>query len=129
MEAGTLRFWLGLALVLGLLEAGSTLAFLENRESGTHAARIGLPLDDAWIHQTYARSLALHTAVDTGEAASGRAGVLVAGVVVMENKERRAPARREACLNRTEQEFGARKFETSRSAPSPRPSPPRRGRG
>lgn len=73
MEAGTLRFWLGLALVLGLLEAGSTLAFLENRESGTHAARIGLPLDDAWIHMVYARSVA-HSGVpeyNEGEVENG----------------------------------------------------------
>ncbi len=47
------------ALLLAALVALAAWAlFLANRAPGTAAALVGLPLDDAWIHLVYARSLA-----------------------------------------------------------------------
>ena len=45
-------------LVFGAVHLVSTLPFLLDRAPGTNAAMIGFPLDDAWIHLVYARSLA-----------------------------------------------------------------------
>jgi hypothetical protein len=64
-------------LIGGLLIIGSgvaTLAWcLASRASGTNSAWQGLPLDDGWIHLTYARHLATHfeLAYNPGEAEAG----------------------------------------------------------
>lgn len=47
-----------LALIFVVAHAASALAFLVDRAPSTAAALSGLPLDDAWIHLVYARSLA-----------------------------------------------------------------------
>lgn len=41
-----------------VLQVAVALRFLLDRSPGTDAAAVGLPLDDAWIHLVYARSLA-----------------------------------------------------------------------
>src|SRR5574341_394192 len=46
--------WLGIPIALAV---GIWALFLANRAPGTHAALRGFPLDDAWIHLVYARSL------------------------------------------------------------------------
>jgi hypothetical protein len=48
-----------LALIFLAAHVAAALFFLLNRAPGTAAALGGLPLDDAWIHLVYARSLAL----------------------------------------------------------------------
>ena len=48
----------GRSLIFLLAHAAVALLFLLNREPGTAAALVGFPLDDAWIHMVYARSLA-----------------------------------------------------------------------
>jgi hypothetical protein len=47
-----------LALVFLAAHLATALLFLSDRAPGTAAAFVGLPLDDAWIHLVYARSLA-----------------------------------------------------------------------
>ena len=47
-----------LALVFLAAHAAAAVYFLSNSAPGTAAALVGLPLDDAWIHLVYARSLA-----------------------------------------------------------------------
>jgi hypothetical protein len=44
--------------ILGAVHLGVLLWFVGNRASGTASSVNGLPLDDAWIHLVYARSLA-----------------------------------------------------------------------
>ena len=44
--------------VLAAVQLGAALVFLLDAAPGTRAALDGLPLDDAWIHLVYARSLA-----------------------------------------------------------------------
>jgi hypothetical protein len=47
-----------LALIFLVAHVGTAVCFLADRAPGTAAALVGLPLDDAWIHLVYARSLA-----------------------------------------------------------------------
>ena len=47
-----------LALIFLAVHAAAAMVFLLDRAPGTAAALRGLPLDDAWIHLVYARSLA-----------------------------------------------------------------------
>jgi len=47
-----------IAVVYVVLHVAAALAFVLRRDPGTEAAWIGFPLDDAWIHHVYARSLA-----------------------------------------------------------------------
>jgi hypothetical protein len=45
------------ALILAAVQAATALMFVLNRAPGTGAAASGFPVDDAWIHLVYARSL------------------------------------------------------------------------
>ncbi len=47
-----------MALIFLAAHVATALFFLLDRSPGTAAALVGLPLDDAWIHLVYARSLA-----------------------------------------------------------------------
>jgi hypothetical protein len=47
-----------MALIFLAAHVAAALFFLFDRAPGTAAALVGLPLDDAWIHLVYARSLA-----------------------------------------------------------------------
>ena len=47
-----------LALIFLVAHVATAICFLLDRAPGTAAALQGLPLDDAWIHLVYARSLA-----------------------------------------------------------------------
>lgn len=50
--------WLGLSAIFLVAHLATGLVFVLNRAPGSAAARVGFPLDDAWIHLVYARSLA-----------------------------------------------------------------------
>ena len=47
-----------LAMVFLAAHLATAVYFLSDSAPGTNAALVGLPLDDAWIHLVYARSLA-----------------------------------------------------------------------
>ena len=47
-----------IVVVYVLVHVAAALAFVLRRDPGTDAAWVGFPLDDAWIHHVYARSLA-----------------------------------------------------------------------
>jgi hypothetical protein len=49
---------LGLLGIFLIAHLATALWFVLNRSPGTSAALVGFPLDDAWIHMVYARSLA-----------------------------------------------------------------------
>ena len=49
-----------IALLLLTLHAGLAILYVFDQSPGTEAARTGLPLDDAWIHLVYGRSVASH---------------------------------------------------------------------
>ncbi len=48
--------WFSVAMIV-LFHAGLAILFLTDRSPGTDAALTGLPLDDAWIHLVYGRSV------------------------------------------------------------------------
>src|SRR5512138_3394352 len=75
-----MKNWSRLLVLLTLLEAVSAALYL--RTSG----QFGFPLDDAWIHQTYARNLGLHGLMafspgvpSTGSTSVGWTALLAAG--------------------------------------------------
>jgi len=73
-----------LSLIFLAAHVAVALLFLADRAPGTAAALVGFPLDDAWIHVVYARSLAgLHGfAYNPGELETGSTGPLWAVVLV-----------------------------------------------
>jgi hypothetical protein len=75
--------WPGLILVLVILSCVNAALYL------TSTKELGLPLDDAWIHQVYARNLGLHGILSfaadqpsTGETAPLWASILALGYVI-----------------------------------------------
>lgn len=70
----------GLIILLGLLTGLSLLGFII---TSTKTYRIGFPLDDAWIHQTYARNLGLNGewAFIPGEPSAGSTAPLWSGLL------------------------------------------------
>ena len=75
---------LKLALVFLAAHLASALFYVFDRAPGTAAALVGLPLDDAWIHLVYARSLAsLHWfAFNPGQLETGSTSPLWAMLLV-----------------------------------------------
>ena len=78
-----MKKWGYLLLLLILLEALSALVYLGK------AGQFGFPLDDAWIHQTYARNLGLHGVMafspgqpSTGSTSLGWTVLLAAGYLL-----------------------------------------------
>lgn len=73
-----------LALIFLVAHLATALLFLFDRAPGTAAALVGLPLDDAWIHLVYARSLAgLHGfAFNPGQLETGSSSPLWALLLV-----------------------------------------------
>ena len=73
-----------LAVVLAAAQVAAALWFVCDRAPGTAAALVGLPLDDAWIHMVYARSLAALQgfAYNPGELETGSSSPLWAGLLV-----------------------------------------------
>ena len=73
-----------LSLVFLAAHLVAALFFLFDRAPGTAAALTGLPLDDAWIHLVYARSLAaLHGfAYNPGQLETGATSPLWAALLV-----------------------------------------------
>jgi len=73
-----------LALVFLAAHLATALYFVFDRAPGTSAALVGLPLDDAWIHLVYARSLAaLHGfAFNPGQLETGSTSPLWALLLV-----------------------------------------------
>ncbi len=69
-------------IVLGIISAFSILTYLL---VSYFYYRVGFPLDDAWIHQTYARNLALRSewAFNPGETSSGSTGPLWPGLLAI----------------------------------------------
>ena len=49
-----------IGLLLLSLHVGLAILYVSDRSPGTDAALSGLPLDDAWIHLVYGRSVASH---------------------------------------------------------------------
>ena len=73
-----------LTLIFLVAHLAAALFFLLDRAPGTAAALAGLPLDDAWIHMVYARSLAaLHGfAYNPGQLETGSTSPLWAVLLV-----------------------------------------------
>ncbi len=73
-----------LGLVFLAAHVATAIYFLFDRASGTAAALVGFPLDDAWIHMVYARSLAgLHGfAFNPGQLETGSTSPLWALLLV-----------------------------------------------
>ncbi|HEY5284325.1 MAG TPA: hypothetical protein VIM14_16150, partial [Polyangia bacterium] len=73
-----------LTLIFLVAHVAAALFFLLDRAPGTAAALVGLPLDDAWIHLVYARSLAaLHGfAYNPGQLETGSTSPLWAVLLV-----------------------------------------------
>lgn len=75
-----MKKWSYLLALLILLQALSTALYLRSADP------LGFPLDDAWIHQTYARNLGLHGLMafspgvpSTGSTSAGWTAILAAG--------------------------------------------------
>ncbi|MBN2576972.1 MAG: hypothetical protein JXP73_20590 [Deltaproteobacteria bacterium] len=73
-----------LALVFLAAHAATAVFYLLDRAPGTAAALLGLPLDDAWIHLVYARSLAALQgfAYNPGQLETGSTSPLWAALLV-----------------------------------------------
>jgi hypothetical protein len=78
-----MKKWIYLLVLLTALEAINAVLYL--RTSG----QLGFPLDDAWIHQTYARNLGLHGQMafspgvpSTGSTSAGWTSLLAAGYIL-----------------------------------------------
>jgi len=75
-------YWLGLLLVLVIVFAVSNEYSAAARAASPAGTDAGFPLDDAWIHQVYARSLAQHGAFEynPGQTELGLSSLLFAAL-------------------------------------------------